>query len=159
MSELHKLEDKDISLTPLWMIKALGHFNTDSCGLLAHPTADKIIQLPEDGLTAKWEGRVWCNPPYSNPLPWVKKMHEHGSGISLTLASTGTRWSQDYCFGAKAVLFLDKRPKFVRLDGSAFQIMRDCALTAFGNADVEALRRSRIQGKLILLNYTDTDFC
>lgn len=151
MTEHHKLEDKNISLTPLHLINILGIFDTDCCGLSRHPTASRIIQLPEDGLTAEWEGRVWCNPPYSSPEPWMKKMYQHGRGISLTLASTGTQWFQKYCFGASGILFLAKRPKFVRLDGSAFQIMRDCALTAFSSKDVEALEASGIQGKLIKL--------
>lgn len=151
-NEHHKLEDKDISLTPKWMIDSLGVFDMDCCGLKAHATASRVIQLPEDGLTATWEGRVWCNPPYSKPEPWVKRMHTHGRGISLTLASTGTQWFQKYCFGARGILFLDKRPKFVRLDGSAFSIMRDCALTAYGEGDLEALKNSGLTGRLIELS-------
>jgi len=147
--EHHKLEDKDISLTPLWMLRSLGSFDMDCCGLLKHPTAPRIVQLPENGLETPWDGRVWCNPPYSTPKPWVKRMYEHGSGISLTLASTGTEWFQKYCFGASGVLFLSKRPKFTRMDGSLFQIMRDCALTAFSDDDVERLRYSGIGGVLV----------
>lgn len=133
--DFHKNEDKDISLTPLHLIKALGEFDVDCCGVQIHPTARRIISLPEDGLTTPWEGRVWCNPPYSDPKPWMQRMRAHGSGVALVLASTGTGWFQDYCFTASGVFFLNSRPKFTRLDGSRFQIMRDCALIAFSEKD------------------------
>ena len=31
----------------------------------------------DNGLDRSWESeRVWCNPPYSNLYPWVRKAHE-----------------------------------------------------------------------------------
>lgn len=35
------------------------------CGL-DHPDPAR-----RDGLVLQWAGRVWCNPPFSAPLPWV----------------------------------------------------------------------------------------
>lgn len=162
-AEHHKNEDKDISLTPLPLIEALGRFDTDCCGVSCHPTAERIISLPECGLQSSWQGRVWCNPPYSNPAPWVKKMSHHGNGVALVLASTGTQWFQDYCFTASAVLFLKKRPKFTRLDGSSFSIMRDCAMVGFSKEDAEAMERAVksgwIDGKFIRLpDFNEEDF-
>lgn len=29
--------------------------------------------IDEDGLKQPWIGRVWCNPPYSDIEPWVKR--------------------------------------------------------------------------------------
>lgn len=44
-------------------------------------------------LSRKW---VWCNPPYSNPLPWVMKAIEtqrNGAGVVMLLnADTSTQW-------------------------------------------------------------------
>ena len=162
-AEHHKNEDKDISLTPLHLIQSLGQFDTDCCGVSCHPTAKRIISLPECGLQASWQGRVWCNPPYSNPAPWMKKMHTHGSGVALVLASTGTQWFQDYCFTASAVFFLKKRPKFTRLDGSSFSIMRDCAMVGFSKTDAEAMEEAvkagQIEGKFIRLpDFNESDF-
>lgn len=143
---LPTVEDKDVSLTPLSIIRSLGEFDLDCCGLLAHPTAKRIYQLPDDGLMLPWTGRVWCNPPYSKPEPWMRRMAEHGSGVALVLASTGTKWFQRYCFEASAVLFLEGRPKFTRMDGSRFLIMRDCALVAFSKKDAEALKSCGLAG-------------
>lgn len=35
--------------------------------------ADTWFGIEHDGLTRKWFGRVWCNPPYSSIEPWVRK--------------------------------------------------------------------------------------
>lgn len=145
--DFHKNEDKDISLTPISLISCLGHFDLDCCGLQTHRTADRIISLPENGLAIEWTGRVWCNPPYSNPKPWIERMYAHGNGVALVLASTGTRWFQDYCFTASGILFLSSRPRFTRLDGSRFQIMRDCALVAFSEKDRGSLESGVIFGE------------
>lgn len=146
MSEYHDISDKDISLTPLEVIRSLGRFDMDVCGLKSHPTASRVVQLPEDGLAVAWKGRVWCNPPYSNPKPWMVKMANHKNGIALVLASTGTEWFQKYCFGAHSVFFLAKRPRFTRLDGSRFHIMRDCVLVGFSEADTLSFKKSGLAG-------------
>ena len=55
---MHKLEDKNITLTPLSLIKEIGVFDYDPCGLQFHKTANKIISLPTDGLLEEWKGKV-----------------------------------------------------------------------------------------------------
>ena len=71
--EFHKIEDKNITLTPLELIANLGEFDLDPCGLQFHKTAKNIITLPMDGLKEPWKGKVWLNPPYSNPSSFLKK--------------------------------------------------------------------------------------
>lgn len=45
----------------------------------------------ENALSINWreyfgEGFVWCNPPYSDPMPWVKKaMEECANGIGTVM--------------------------------------------------------------------------
>jgi len=53
----------------------------------------------DDGLAQSWktDGAVWCNPPYSDVQPWVRKAHEesgqHGvTVVLLVMASTGMKW-------------------------------------------------------------------
>jgi site-specific DNA-methyltransferase (adenine-specific) len=49
-----------------------------------------------DGLGSSWGGRTFVNPPYSDPLPWVKKAIEEskkGKTIVLLLKmDTSTKW-------------------------------------------------------------------
>jgi len=32
-----------------------------------------------DGLKTEWKNKTYCNPPFSNPLPWVKKAIEENN--------------------------------------------------------------------------------
>ena len=54
--------------------KRLGPFTLDVAAS-AHNTKvpSNYYSIEDDGLSAPWEGSVWCNPPYSNIRPWVEK--------------------------------------------------------------------------------------
>lgn len=113
--------ENDTWLTPPELIAALGKFGLDVCCPEKMPweTAKRMICLPEDGLAAKWRGRVWCNPPFSNIAPWAERMHAHGSGILLCPArSTDSKWGQAVLQSADAVLFQKGRPLFHFQDGT-----------------------------------------
>jgi phage N-6-adenine-methyltransferase len=53
----------------------------------------------DDGLNQSWatEGAVWCNPPYSDIKPWVRKARAEaethgGTIVLLTMATTSAKW-------------------------------------------------------------------
>ena len=56
--------------TPKEVLKALGRFDLDPCAPVRPlwPTAEVMYDRNMNGLSLKWEGRVWLNPPYSRPL-------------------------------------------------------------------------------------------
>lgn len=93
-------------LTPPEIIKALGVFDLDPCAPISPPwkTAKNHYSENDDGLSKKWNGRVWCNPPFNrNVRPkWMKKMSEHNNGIMLVPAACETKAFYDYVWGAKA---------------------------------------------------------
>lgn len=46
-----------------------------------------------DGLAAEWVGSVWCNFPYSDPLPWCDRLAAHDdTWVALAKLDTTTRW-------------------------------------------------------------------
>jgi hypothetical protein len=50
----------------------------------------------EDGLKKEWKDKTYVNPPYSKPLPWVKKaIEENKKGkmiVMLMRMDTSTEW-------------------------------------------------------------------
>lgn len=105
----------DSWLTPLSIIEALGNdFDLDPCGFNHHRTAKRIIQLPECGLSAKWEGKVWLNPPYSDAKVWLDKMITHRNGSAIIFSRTGPlgKYMQD----CDHLFFLRQRVRFLHED-------------------------------------------
>jgi hypothetical protein len=92
-----------------------------------------------DGLSQKWFGNVWMNPPYSNPTPWVEKFVSHGQGIALLPVTTG-RWWDSMWNNADAIVPNVYNFKFDRPDNLPSRpIMFRTALYAFGEDNAKAL--------------------
>jgi phage N-6-adenine-methyltransferase len=64
--------------------------------------AERWYGIQDDGLRQPWQGRVWCNPPYSDIEPWVRRAHYsvHAGNaelVAMLLPSTRTEqpwWQQ-----------------------------------------------------------------
>jgi hypothetical protein len=159
----HTLPNQGITntwLTPKFIIDALGPFDLDPCAAPSPrpwATASRMIELPEDGLAAKWQGRVWLNPPYGSDIgQWMEKMAKHESseaaGIALTFARTETSAWQSWIWPyAKAVLFISGRLHFCKPDGIATKTNAGgpSALIAYSEHDVLMLRKSGISGFIV----------
>jgi len=68
----------DCYVTPLWLSERLGRFITDPC---SNPRAHiqavfrYMLETGHNGLKLPWFGRTWLNHPYSDPMPWMLKLH------------------------------------------------------------------------------------
>jgi hypothetical protein len=107
--------------------------------------ADRIYTVEDDGLALPWFGRVWLNPPFSKPTPWVDRFIEHGHGIALLPMSGTGKWVD--AIWAKADGFALNRPiAFVGGDMSGRTAPFRTGLYAFGDDCVEAIGRvSRVR--------------
>ena len=139
-------------LTPKYIIDEIGPFHLDPCAA-PNPrpwsTAKNHITFPQDGLAVKWDGRVFCNPPYGPDTgKWMKKMGEHNSGIALIYARVETRAWQEWVWPfAEGILFLDGRISFHKPNGESGQTAgAPSALVAFSPADAECLRLCALPG-------------
>ena len=144
-------------VTPLEIVDALGWFDLDPCASpnQRYQTAARMIAPPADGLAAEWTGRVWLNPPYGPGIrEWLRRMVMHGNGIALVPSRTEVEaWFWPYIWeAADAILFLRGRISFVAPDGSiGGNAGHGSVLAAYGHDNVDALRKSGIPGKLIVL--------
>lgn len=157
----HPYKSRPIAATHTWLtppeiISKLGEFDLDPCAAPSPrpwDTAINHISLPDDGLTAEWHGRVWCNPPFGNHATlWLERMAEHGNGIALVFARTETRMFQEHVWPhAHAVLFVAGRPHFHLPDGARAKGNSGgpICLIAYGNINKVALRISGIPGALV----------
>jgi len=148
----------DVWLTPPSLIEQLGEFDLDPCSPnnLPWKTAKSFYSLENNqcGLSLPWDGRVWLNPPYSNWVPFMEKLKTHNNGIALIFARTETKGFFDHVWdGADSILFLKRRVKFVKADLSGGgSSTAPSVLIAYGKENTTALKNSKLDGKLVLLN-------
>lgn len=145
-------------ITPKFVIDALGgaeSFDLDPCQSRTQPwpCAKRGIVLPEDGLSAPWKGRVWCNPPYSvHASAWLAKLARHGRGTALVFARTETEMFFSSVWGkATAILFLSGRLHFHYANGRRAEANAGgpSCLIAYGEDDASWLSASNLPGALV----------
>ena len=106
----------------------MGGIDTDpaSCAQAnATVKAEKYFDAKADGLSKKWHGRVFMNPPYAQPLiaNFAKAVAEKFSNKEITEAivlvnnATETEWFNEMIKHASAVCFPNGRIRFVNKEG------------------------------------------
>ncbi len=103
--------------TPKWLAEALGPFDIDPCS----NASSHIVSLAKnglcwggDGLADSWRNEsVFCNPPYSDVLPWARKLAAHqGPWCALVKLDPSTRWWAALMEACPTVAPFRKRLKF-----------------------------------------------
>ena len=141
------LASNDEHYTQPWVFERLGvNFDLDvcaPCGGVEWIPADHTWCIQNDALQQNWYGRVWMNPPYSKPAPWVDKFIENGNGIALLPVTRGM-WF-DKIWEAADGLVVDKyNTHFIRPNGSKKPITFRTIFAAIGQDNVEALHRLKL---------------
>ena len=150
--------------TPRKIFQALGvDFDLDPCS----PGQDIVPWIPaqihltirDDGLTHKWWGNVFMNPPYGSDTPaWMRRLVAHSrideGGIALVFARPDTQWFHDYVPKADAICFIKGRIHFVPAEKATlyadgqYQPKAGCGaasmLVAYGRENARALFRSKL---------------
>ncbi|WP_373768483.1 DNA N-6-adenine-methyltransferase [Jeotgalibaca porci] len=96
------------------------NFTLDAAATERNTKLPNYYTVEDNALTQKWEGRVFCNPPYGREIKhWVKKAYEESlkpyneKVIMLIPSRTDTSYWHEYVFGkAKDIDFLRGRLKF-----------------------------------------------
>jgi len=85
--------------------------------------ADKYFTVEIDGLKQKWEGKVWLNPPYAQPLvsqfsdAVIKKRKEYSEILILVNNATETEWLQNILKICSGICLVKGRIKFLDING------------------------------------------
>lgn len=118
----------DCWATPPNMVRALeiefGAFDLDPCCQTDTAKAPRFYTPEQDGLTQQWHGRVFMNPPYSDPSPWLMKaIQEVEAGraqlvVALLPACTDTGWFHELVQGRAEVRFIRGRVRFYGWQGT-----------------------------------------
>lgn len=89
-------------------------FTLDACAIPENAKCERFYTPDMDGLSQKWGGTVWCNPPYGRQIGnWVKKAAESSATVVMLLpARTDTKWFHDYILGQAEIRFIKGRLKF-----------------------------------------------
>lgn len=144
-------------LTPPELVAKFGAFDLDPCAPINRPwaTANNHFTIEDDGLKQPWFNRVWCNPPYDTKLiiKFIERCIEHKNAIALTFARTDTKLFQELIFKhAHSILFIKGRLSFHHVTGERGGTAgAPSCLISFDEQNTEALKRSGIKGKLLLL--------
>lgn len=120
----------DEKATPPYLTRRINRsidgFNVDvAAGAEKSPIADERYTIEDDGLVMPWFGKVWCNPPYSEPHKWVNKASEEWSKddvdliVFLVKGDSSTNWWHDLYELASYVCFIDRRLSFGEGSNSA----------------------------------------
>jgi phage N-6-adenine-methyltransferase len=114
----------------------------------------------DDGLTKEWRGRVWLNPPYSQPAieHFADKMiAEYSAGnvataIMLTHNYTETAWFQKLIAAAVVICLPGQRIRFADPDGGLADPTQGQALFFFGPDPARFKQVFRPFGEIVKLD-------
>lgn len=96
--------------------KEFGAFDLDPC--CEEHTAKAPTFYTSMGLEQPWFGRVWLNPPYSNPQPWLGRAQQATSTseaqlvVALLPGATDTCWFHELVLPYAEVRFIRGRIRF-----------------------------------------------
>jgi ParB family transcriptional regulator, chromosome partitioning protein len=144
----------DDRYTPRHLIEAarqaLGGIDLDpasSAEANAVVQAARYYTIADNGLAQPWRGRVWLNPPYSDPLPWLQALvaHVQSSQVAAALAllpcAGSPRWARLAWAQAAGVCLLGQRVQFWPRRRDAESNDRDNVVFYFG-PDAARFRRA-----------------
>lgn len=110
---------KDNWETPSYLFAPLNREFQFTLDVAATADNAKCASFLVDGLTQRWSGVCWMNPPYGRAISaWVSRAREQVNVgatpcvVGLVPCRTDTSWWHSYVMKASEIRLLDKRLKF-----------------------------------------------
>lgn len=129
--------------TPKWVFDALNlEFDTDPAqpiGGCSWIPVKRYYTILDDGLSQEWIGRVWLNPPFSQPSKWINRFLDHGNGVMLVNFAKSKAF-QRLWNESDAIALPPIHMKFVISNGTEKGVFIPVALFAIGSDNAKALQ-------------------
>jgi len=119
-------EIKDLWQTPLSLFETLNmefEFNCDVASTDQNHLVKEDWLTEEDdalSLATSWGGVNWCNPPFSNILPWVEAaIRKHNQGLTTVMllpSDTSVKWFKLAFESCNEVRFISGRISFINAE-------------------------------------------
>lgn len=93
-------------------------FTLDPCASFNNSKCEKFFTKEDDGLIQKWEGRVFCNPPYGRGIGmWVEKAYRESRinasvVVCLLPVRSDTKWWHNWVMKSSQIRLLNRRLTF-----------------------------------------------
>lgn len=114
---------KDLWQTPVEIFNTLNDefwFTRDVAASEENSLCNECITEEDNAITEAWGAVNWCNPPYSDITPWVKKaieQHRHGrTTVMLVPSDTSVKWFKLAYESCNEVRFISGRLSFINAD-------------------------------------------
>tara|TARA_R100000544_G_C2208799_1_gene50776 strand:- start:46 stop:543 length:498 start_codon:yes stop_codon:yes gene_type:complete len=114
---------KDLWQTPRGLFHKLNEEFLFECDVAASDKnhfCSNWITEKTNALTCDWMGVNWCNHPYSDITPWIKKaIEQHKKGrtiVMLVPADTSVKWFKLAYDSCNKVRFISGRISFINAD-------------------------------------------
>lgn len=144
----------DAQCTPRDLALELGWFGTDPCSnprSHIQAIASYMLERAQDGLASLWDTpdpdgnlSVFCNGPYSNPLPWCERLRAHrGPVCSLWKLDPTTRWFAELMHGGFSWGAFKRRLAFEK-PGNAGNVAKFPCVLAWRDWTLPTAVRSRL---------------
>jgi len=102
------------------------------------PALRKLTKT-DDGLTARWDGLVWLNPPFSNCSAWARRFIDHANGVFLGPIANA-QWAHEM-MSVGRLFWLCRDFPFTHPTHSGKRSSMPLFFAAFGTAAADGLRR------------------
>lgn len=114
------------------------HFTLDVCAVPENAKCERYFTPEINGLSQKWTGVCWMNPPYGRGIgKWIRKAYESSLGgvtvVCLIPARTDTSWWHDYVMRGE-IQFLRGRLCFSPNGDRSRRAPFPCAIVIFNPA-------------------------
>lgn len=118
------------------LVGEFGLFDLDPCCRRETAKAPSFHTEEDSGLAYPWRGKVFLNPPYSKPTPWLEKAIDETKGgrasivVALLPVRTDTRWFHRLVLGCAEIRFVQGRIRWLGWQGTPIPAPKNPSMLA-----------------------------